>query len=86
MLNKVLPWTFSTTEPENAISRFLHFQWLTALENGGTSMYRTGCRKTLFFNSLLEAEAARLGNAPQGRQVGLEEIVLNEFVATTADA
>jgi len=25
-VEKVLPWIFSTTEPENAISRFLHFQ------------------------------------------------------------
>ena len=25
-VEKVLPWTFSTTKPENAISRFLHFQ------------------------------------------------------------
>ncbi len=25
-VEKVLPWIFSTTEPENAISRFLYFQ------------------------------------------------------------
>jgi len=25
-VEKVLPWTFSTTEVENTISRFLHFQ------------------------------------------------------------
>jgi len=25
-VEKVLPWTFSTAEPENGISRFLHFQ------------------------------------------------------------
>jgi hypothetical protein len=28
------------TEPENAVSRFLHFQRLTAAKNGGTSLYR----------------------------------------------
>jgi len=25
----------------NAIPRLLHFQWLTVIENGGTSLYRT---------------------------------------------
>jgi len=30
-----------------------HFQWLIAIENDGTSLYRlTDCRKTEFFNSL----------------------------------
>jgi hypothetical protein len=28
------------TEPENAISRFLHFQLLSAVENGGRSVCR----------------------------------------------
>ncbi|WP_456380354.1 hypothetical protein [Thiolapillus sp.] len=48
---KVLPWTFSTTEPENAISRFLHFQWLTATENGGISLYRTQAVEKLRFST-----------------------------------
>ncbi len=42
--------------------RFLdhaHFQWLTAIENDGTSQYRpAGRRKTEFFNSLLGCLAA----------------------------
>ena len=38
----------------------LHFQWLVAIENDGTSLYRsTGCRKTEFFNSLLGIFAYR---------------------------
>jgi len=40
-VEKVPPRTFSTTEAENAVSRFLHFQWLAAIENGGTSLCRT---------------------------------------------
>jgi len=44
---RTVPWTFSTTEVENAVSHFLHFQWLTAIENGGT--YRTlGVEKRCF--------------------------------------
>jgi len=39
-VEKALPWAFSTTEAENAVSRFLHFQWHTAIENGGTSLCR----------------------------------------------
>jgi len=40
-VEKVPPWTFSTTEAENAVSRFLHFRWIAAIENGGTSLCRT---------------------------------------------
>ncbi len=46
-------------------SDHLHFHWLTAIENNGTSLYRpTGRRKTGFFNSLLilaKAEVAVQG-------------------------
>jgi len=28
-------------ETKNAIFRFLHFQWLSAIENGGSSLNRT---------------------------------------------
>ncbi|WP_456373159.1 hypothetical protein [Thiolapillus sp.] len=50
-VEKVLPWTFLTPEPENAISRFLHFQWLTATENGGISLYRTQAVEKLRFST-----------------------------------
>jgi len=50
-VEKVHPWTFSTTEAENAISRFLHFQWLTAIENGGTSLCRAQAAEKLRFST-----------------------------------
>jgi|GEM_PF-4360080 len=34
-LQNGLPWQFCKTKPENAISRFLHFQRITSVENGG---------------------------------------------------
>ena len=40
-LQNCLPWQFCKTKPENAISRFLHFQRLTAVENGGSSLNRS---------------------------------------------
>ena len=38
------PWGVSGTESKNAIFRFLHFQRLTAFENGGASLYRISFR------------------------------------------
>jgi len=32
---------FLRRKRKNAVSRFLHFQLLAAIENGGTSLYRT---------------------------------------------
>ena len=40
-LRNCLPWQFCKTKPENAISRFLHFQRITAVENGGSSLNRS---------------------------------------------
>lgn len=31
-IEKVFPWLFLTEKPENAVSRFLHIQWLSAIE------------------------------------------------------
>jgi len=50
-VEKARPWAFSTTEAENAVSRFLHFQWLTAIENGGTSLCRTQAAEKLRFST-----------------------------------
>jgi len=50
-VEKVHPWTFSTTEAENAVSRFLHFQWLTSIENGGTSLCRAQAAEKLRFST-----------------------------------
>ncbi len=41
---KTLPWAFMTRNRKSAIFRFLHFQWLTAIENGDASLHRGGCR------------------------------------------
>jgi len=55
-VEKVLPWAFSTPEPENAISRFLHFQWSIATENGGIPLYRTQVVEKLCFSTACQLE------------------------------
>jgi len=50
-VEKVHLWTFSTTEAENTVSRFLHFQRPTAIENGGTSLCRTQAAEKLRFST-----------------------------------
>ncbi len=40
---KALPWAFTTRNRKSAIFRFLHFQWLTAIEKGDASLHRGGC-------------------------------------------
>jgi len=41
---------FFNPEPENVISRFLHFQWLTAVDNVGISPSRTPAAEKLCFS------------------------------------
>jgi len=50
-VEKALSRAFSTTEAENAVSRFPHFQRLTAIENGGTSLCRTQAAEKLRFST-----------------------------------
>jgi len=50
-IEKAPPWAFSTTEAENAVSPFLHFQRLTAVENGGASLCRTQAAEKLRFST-----------------------------------
>jgi len=54
MLKKAIPDFFNDAIRKIRFSDRLHFQWLIAIENVGTSLYRlAGCGKTRFFNSLL---------------------------------
>ena len=41
---KAHPWTLRLANRKIVISRFLHFQRLIAVENGGPSLNRVGCR------------------------------------------
>ena len=50
-VEKALPWAFSTTKAGNAVSRFLHFQRLTAVENGDTSLCRAQAVEKLRFST-----------------------------------
>jgi hypothetical protein len=56
-VEKVIHDLFNHAIRKVRFSDRLHFQWLTAIGNDGTSLYRpAGRRKTGFFNSLLGKE------------------------------
>jgi len=57
---KAHPWAFALRKRNLAMSRFLHFQRLAAVENGGPSLDRVGCR--LWRHSLGGRRVGERGN------------------------
>ncbi|MCB2263117.1 MAG: 50S ribosomal protein L11 methyltransferase [Candidatus Thiosymbion ectosymbiont of Robbea hypermnestra] len=64
---KAHPWAFTPRNRKIAISRFLHFQPLTAVENGGPSLDRVGCRNKRHPSSSTEEAIACCDTFPWHR-------------------
>ena len=68
ILKKFFHWAFSTTEAENAVSRLLHFQWLTTVENGGTALCRIQVVEKLCFSTACCSETTQFRGDEQPAQ------------------